>query len=539
MNFARLREVAAVAAVIVVSFCTSRAAGQPCTPQWWDASQALRPVIYDLVVPHVFAEFDSDGSGPLARHLYVAGFFTFDAGGLATTGIGRWDGFEWTHVGYGVGTGGLDFVFTLTSFDPDGGGAGNARLIAGGYFGSAGFVAAPNLAQWNGAAWSPLGTGVNPNTIVYSVESFDGDGAGPRPPSLLVAGTSGSRLGDGRTFHSVARWDGMAWHTDMEMPQTYSRCLALKAVDPDGAGPEAPLVFAWVPSTENDNRIERWTGAGWVSTGLILRHTISPLEDTRTPCVMWDPDGAGPQPETPCVSDRDGVRRWINGGWQMIPHSAGGGSLLAVVDEDGSGPAGSTLFTVARHAEGSVTVNSTCRFTGASWVPIGRTSGPPPSGTHGQVFCLQGFDPDGFGPRPGSLFVGGAFGRADFVSAHGLARYGCDESWRTCVGDANGDLRVTFADITDMLTNWGQAGSIQNPAYGDVNGDFVVGMTDIIAALTSFGNDCTQAAAVRPAPPTLGKDLDPRSPMGRLAAKYHQGGFAAVTRALANWPDMD
>lgn len=126
--------------VVSVSSIMAPATAQTCTPQWWNANQGLVPQFSTALVPHVFAEFDQDGSGPLPRHLYTAGFFTFDDGMVLTPGIARWDGFQWTSVAQGLGAGGINIVLALAEYDRDGAGPLLPSLIAGGLFGNAGSV---------------------------------------------------------------------------------------------------------------------------------------------------------------------------------------------------------------------------------------------------------------------------------------------------------------------------------------------------------------------------------------------------------------
>lgn len=54
-----------------------------------------------------------------------------------------------------------------------------------------------------------------------------------------------------------------------------------------------------------------------------------------------------------------------------------------------------------------------------------------------------------------------------------------------CFGDANGDRRVGFPDITSILANWGGAGP-----SGDANGDNVVNFVDISSTLANWNNTC-------------------------------------------------
>lgn len=54
-----------------------------------------------------------------------------------------------------------------------------------------------------------------------------------------------------------------------------------------------------------------------------------------------------------------------------------------------------------------------------------------------------------------------------------------------CLGDANGDLVVDFADLTSVLTNWGDFG-----AAGDADNDWFVDFTDITVILTNWSRTC-------------------------------------------------
>lgn len=138
------------------------ASGQGCSPQWWEANQGMVPQIYEILVPQIFGEFDADGPGPLPRHLYVGGFFSFDDGMMLTPGVARWDGFSWTSVGQGLGAGGINNILALGNYDPDAGGPMQPWLIAGGYFGNSGGVQVRCIAKWDGVSWSALPGGPRP-----------------------------------------------------------------------------------------------------------------------------------------------------------------------------------------------------------------------------------------------------------------------------------------------------------------------------------------------------------------------------------------
>jgi len=137
---------------------------------------------------------DGSGGGPA---LYAGGEFT-TAGGVAANFIAKWNGSSWSALGSGMN----DWVLALATFD-DGSGGGPA-LYAGGFFTTAGGVAATFIAKWNGSSWSALGSGMNGGSFpgVYALATFD-DGSGGGP--ALYAGGEFTTAG-GVTANNIAKW---------------------------------------------------------------------------------------------------------------------------------------------------------------------------------------------------------------------------------------------------------------------------------------------------------------------------------------------
>src|ERR1035437_6455149 len=97
--------------------------------------------------------------------LYAGGFFT-TAGGVPATSIAKWNGSTWSGLGSGVTRGGLaPMVLALA--------VGEINLYAGGYLITAGGLPANHIAQWNGSAWSALGSGVNDSVRALSAYGAD------------------------------------------------------------------------------------------------------------------------------------------------------------------------------------------------------------------------------------------------------------------------------------------------------------------------------------------------------------------------------
>ena len=92
-------------------------------------------------------------------NLYAGGYFT-TAGGVAANDIAKWDGSSWSALGSGMGR--LAWcVYALAVSGSD--------LYAGGGFTTAGGIAANNIAKWDGSSWSALGSGMDSDVYALAV----------------------------------------------------------------------------------------------------------------------------------------------------------------------------------------------------------------------------------------------------------------------------------------------------------------------------------------------------------------------------------
>jgi len=87
--------------------------------------------------------------------VYAGGYFT-TAGGVAANYIAKWDGTAWSALGTGAGRQDnyTPCVWALAVDD-------SGNLYAGGYFTTAGGVDVNYIAKWDGTAWSTVGTGTD------------------------------------------------------------------------------------------------------------------------------------------------------------------------------------------------------------------------------------------------------------------------------------------------------------------------------------------------------------------------------------------
>ncbi|TVQ65376.1 MAG: hypothetical protein EA379_00150 [Phycisphaerales bacterium] len=192
----------------------------------------------------------NDGSGAA---LYAGGFFSNvgSSPALPVSRIARWDGASWAALGSGVSGGGPD-VYAMVVHD-DGSGGGDA-LYVGGEFTNAGGFAASNVARWDGAAWSTLGSGVGGVLVDALAVYDDGSGAGP----ALYAGGFFTTAG-GASAMSIARWSGGSWSSLQSGMTGFVHALCAFD-DRSGAGPALYVGGDFATSAAGDARLAKWQG---------------------------------------------------------------------------------------------------------------------------------------------------------------------------------------------------------------------------------------------------------------------------------------
>jgi hypothetical protein len=330
-----------------------------------------------------------DGSGPA---LHAAGRFTV-VGGVAAPFIAKWDGSRWSSLGSGMGPDtGTTIVESLTVFDDGRGPA----LYAGGSFATAGGSTAEGIARWDGASWTPVGSGVSPVLLPYGVFAMsvfdDGDG-----PALYAGGRFGSA--GGVSARSIARWDGSSWTAlGSGIGDSSSRVDALAVFD-DGSGPTlfAAGSFASAGGAEADN-IAKWQRSSWTALtksgvgGPV--NALATFDDGRGPALY----AGGEFLDVPGVA-ASRIARWNGSSWEALGSGLNDEVLALTAFDDGSGPAlyAAGPFTTA----GGGAASFVARWDGASWSALDAGW----LALSESVRALAVFD-DGAGP---ALYAGGDF----------------------------------------------------------------------------------------------------------------------------------
>jgi hypothetical protein len=197
-----------------------------------------------------------DGSGPA---LYVGGQFT-TASGVPVLRIARWDGQSWSSVGGGFYGPSFPGCATLLSVPTPAG----QRLIAGGHFQFAGGATVNSIAAWDGQTWSSLGSGFSSaSNAVTSALAYD-------PSSgFLYAGGHFDHAG-GAPASNIARWDGASWSTVGSTGLTHPSAGVVYALALYDDGSRTSLYAGGqfsLADTLPAQQIARWDGNAWSSVG--------------------------------------------------------------------------------------------------------------------------------------------------------------------------------------------------------------------------------------------------------------------------------
>ncbi|MEZ5976936.1 MAG: hypothetical protein R3F34_01790 [Planctomycetota bacterium] len=347
---------ALLAASILAASATALAQTPICT-DWRPHGAAFDGGIRALVA------YD-DGSGSIL----VAGGAFVSAGGAPASHVARFDGTSWSPLGVGLSGGpgiATNSVFALASADLGDG----PRLFAGGWFTNSGTATVHSVAQWDGATWSALGSGVTHafSTSPVVIELLPVDlGSG----TVLVASGLFDTI-DGVAAASVASYDGTTWTplaTSMTGGFPAGGAAALVSFD-DGSG---PALYAGGDFQSVDGvaaiDIARFDGTTWsalpgLGTGIV---------EFVTDLVVFD-DGTGPALYAGGLISLAGapgvnVVRWDGSTWTPVGAGLDGRVDRLLVHDDGSGPQLYACGTIT--GSGGTPLADVARFDGTAWQPV-------------------------------------------------------------------------------------------------------------------------------------------------------------------------
>ena len=304
--------------------------------------------------------------------LYAGGNF-ITAGGVSANYIAEWDGSSWRALGDGLNG-------VVTSIAWDGITLSNHAIYAGGGFTVAGGGMANNIAMWDGAAWSALGTGIGGSTYSY-VYALAWDGAN------LYAGGSFTTAG-GVMANNIAMWDGAAWSALGTGMNGIVYALAW-----DGTSLYAGGYFT-VAGGVAATRVAKWDGANWSALG-------SGMADGDVYVLLWEPVAgtlyAGGHFTLGGGSPGDRIARWDGAAWWPI-ESGMNERVLALAWHDPtlyaagyfSMAGGVTAFEIAQWDSTPETITIIGSLSGCSGVDAVLTAQPSDPTTSRYQWYLDG-----------------------------------------------------------------------------------------------------------------------------------------------------
>jgi trimeric autotransporter adhesin len=348
--------------------------------------------------------------------LIAAGAFT-QAAGQPVNRILRWDGSAVHALGDGLD----NDVYALA--------AGPQGLFAGGLFSHAGGVPAARVARWDGASWSPLGEGIGGDQEWCCDEYYHPVHFSPYVGALAIYG--GDLVVGGRfatagtdTIHSLARWDGAAWHA---LGGDISDFIC--TVDPIGNGTcSSPSVTALLPrgdelivagsfwrvGSQEAINIASWDGQTWhalgpgLGAGNFESEVGSGVSDLAT---FGDRLVAGGFFFNSGSSSLNRLAVWDGTSWSRA-YSLGlglDGEVRDMLVDDGR-----LIVAGGFNHAGDLAAGAIAAFDGEHWAPFGGAGAPGASFVSG-IFALARFE--------GDIIAAGYFGTIGGVAALNVARW--------------------------------------------------------------------------------------------------------------------
>lgn len=179
-------------------------------------------------------------------YLYAAGLFT-QAGGKTANYIAKWNGNNWSPVGTGSEI--ESQIYTINYFK-------NNLYVGGGWLNAGGN--ANFILKWDGVSWSPLNTAQAVNGIVYSLSSSD---------SMLYAAG-----GFTNPQNYIAAWNDTGWSSSLPgMQRSDNGTFGNIAVG------SSNTLYAAGSSGSFDKAVIQWNGSSWLELGTLTGYGINSL----------------------------------------------------------------------------------------------------------------------------------------------------------------------------------------------------------------------------------------------------------------------
>jgi len=232
--------------------------------------------------------------------LVAAGSFD-EVDGTPVANIAAWNGSSWTPLATSMthSTYSFSYIETMIVFD--------GKLIIGGRFESVDGIAAYGVAQWDGANWSPVGSGLYGRVSAFTIHS-----------GQLVAGGLFSTTPSGSNVN-VASWSGSSWSA--VGGGVSNDILALSVYN-------GQLIAGGLFGGTFTGGIGYWTGSYWSDLGSLDRYVHNIVVFDGNLYVEGGSYGSGGPPDEVYMANWDGSV------WTLVADGSNGGRSALFVHGD-------------------------------------------------------------------------------------------------------------------------------------------------------------------------------------------------------------
>ncbi len=227
---------------------------------------------------------------------------------------------------------------------------------------------------------------------------------------------------------SVTRADcPREWRRGDGLPGINGNVHALTSWDPDGSGPQPPLLIAGgeftIAGRDFSNNIAAWNGTNWMPLGDGLNDTVFALTTYAGKLV------AGGDFTTAGGIGAARVAVWNGVAWSPLGTGIGGSFPTVAAASEFNGE-----LVVGGYFEsaGGASARNIARWNGTAWQPLG-------AGTNNSVVSLQ--------VHAGSLFVGGTFTASGTTTLNQIGRWN-GSSWQALGSGMAGSGNVYVYALT-------------------------------------------------------------------------------------------
>jgi trimeric autotransporter adhesin len=310
-------------------------------------------------------------------NVYAAGIFT-GAGSVSVNNIAEWNGANWVALGSGL-TGELEAdqnnAYAL-AIDPSG------NLYVGGNFVMAGGTAAKNIAEWKGTNWSALGTGIGGDVFSLACDRFGNLYAGGSFPTV-----------SGVTVNSVGKLNGTNWSA-----LGNGTGGTVNALVCDNSGNLYAGGSFTIAGGVDATNIAEWNGSEWLPLGSGINGAVYTLAIDASGTLY-----AGGSFTIAGQMGATNIAEWNGTNWSALGVGVGGIVYALAFDNFGNLYAGGEFQDAGTNAAKFI-----AGWNGVSWLPLG-------SGMGGYVDALAR-------DSAGNLYAGGSFGTAGTNVSSGIAK---------------------------------------------------------------------------------------------------------------------